>query len=154
MQTRRIKLNTGLTYFTRELGTAQPGKLTVLLIHGFLDSSATWLPVVGHGLGDAGFHLLIPDMRGHGDSDRIGAGGYYHFADYLADIDALIATLPDETPIALVGHSMGGSICAYLAGAFPDRFHKLALLEGMGPPEVTTPAPVRIANWPTSWRRS
>jgi len=36
-------------------------------------------------------HVIAPDLRGHGDTDWIGAGGYYHFLDYVADLDELIA---------------------------------------------------------------
>ena len=35
--------------------------------------------------------VIAPDLRGHGDSDWIGAGGYYHFLDYVADLDQVIA---------------------------------------------------------------
>ena len=90
MQTRTIELSTGLRYAVREWGAPQPGKPTVVLVHGFLDSSATWIAVAREGLAEAGLHLVAPDMRGHGDSERVGAGGYYHFADYLADLDGLI----------------------------------------------------------------
>ncbi len=64
--------------------------------------------------------VLAPDLRGHGDSDWIGAGGYYHFFDYLADIDELVTrAIGTRTPIVLVGHSMGGSIAGYWAGMRP-----------------------------------
>ena len=40
---------------------------------------------------------------------------------------------------------MGGSIAAYYAGAFPERVHRLALLEGLGPPESKDSMPARVA---------
>ena len=148
---RQIELATGLRYHVREWGDADDADQTVILVHGFLDSSATWCPIADAGLA-AGRHLVAPDMRGHGDSDRIGAGGYYYFADYLADLDALLECFPDRR-IALVGHSMGGSVCAYFTGTYPQRVEKLALLEGMGPPESSKSAPARIANWIAAWRK-
>jgi pimeloyl-ACP methyl ester carboxylesterase len=56
--------------------------------------------------------------------------------------------------LALVGHSMGGSVVSYYAGAFPDRLERLALLEGIGPPEDTLPAPERTAHWIKGWQEA
>ena len=151
-QQRRVALDTGLTLSFLEWGADRPDREhTVLLIHGFLDLSWTWVGVVPHGLA-ARYHVVAPDMRGHGDSDRVGAGGYYHFMDYVADLASLVDRVGRER-VSLVGHSMGGSVSAYHAGAFPERVSKLALLEGLGPPEDETPPPRRVAIWSRAWRR-
>lgn len=153
MKSRRISLATGLDYHVLEWGAEQPElDHTVLLVHGFLDLSWAWEPVVRAGL-EGRFHLVAPDMRGHGDSDRIGAGGYYHFFDYVADLEDLAAQLGRDR-LSLVGHSMGGSVVSYFAGAYPERVERLALLEGTGPPEQTTPVPDRVRSWLTGWRRA
>jgi pimeloyl-ACP methyl ester carboxylesterase len=148
MHSRRISLATGLTYHVLEWNPESPR--TVILLHGFLDHAWGWEPVVEAGLGDV--HVVAPDMRGHGDSDRVGAGGYYYFADYLADLNSLISIL-GRRPVALVGHSMGSSIASYYAGAFPDEVRRLALLEGLGPPEHGALGPERVAAWLGAWRR-
>jgi pimeloyl-ACP methyl ester carboxylesterase len=96
---------------------------------------------------------VAPDVRGHGDSDRVGAGGYYHFMDYVADLASVIAQTA-RARVSLVGHSMGGSIAAYYAGAFPERVHRLALLEGLGPPEDDPLLPERVARWIAAWERA
>jgi pimeloyl-ACP methyl ester carboxylesterase len=151
-RSRRVDLVTGLSYHLLEWGDADSSDLTVVLIHGFLDLSWGWSATCDAGLGDR-FHVVAPDMRGHGDSDRVGAGGYYHFADYIADVDALCDHLPDR-PLALVGHSMGGSIASYFAGVFPERVSHLALLEGIGPPELPVSQPDRIRSWIKGWRKA
>jgi pimeloyl-ACP methyl ester carboxylesterase len=145
---RKLSLATGLGYHLLEWGD---GDHTVVLIHGFLDHAWGWQPVVDAAL-SAGLHIVAPDMRGHGDSDWVGAGGYYHFADYLADLHELVAQV-GRARVSLVGHSMGGSIAAYYAGAFPERVHKLALLEGLGPPESKDAMPARVATWLAAWKR-
>jgi len=96
--------------------------------------------------------VIAPDLRGHGDSEWIGAGGYYHFLDYVADLDDLIRQRA-RARVILVGHSMGGSICGYYAGTRPERLAALALLEGLGPPDqLATEGPSRTAMWIDAWR--
>ena len=46
--------------------------------------------------------VIAPDLRGHGDSDQVGPGGYYYFADYVADLDDAIvrgAIVPDAKEV-------------------------------------------------------
>lgn len=146
---RKLQLSTGLGYHLLEWSE---GDDVVVLIHGFLDNAWGWAACVEAGLATSGLRIVAPDMRGHGDSDWIGAGGYYHFVDYLADLHALVEQLAPAR-LALVGHSMGGSIAAYYAGSFPERVHKLALLEGLGPPETTQPMPERVVGWVGAWKK-
>jgi len=149
---RRVRLATGLEYHVLEWGTAAKAAHSVVLLHGFLDLCWGWEATVDHGLSER-FHVIAPDLRGHGDSDRVGAGGYYHFADYVADVSSLIDLVAGPR-VSLVGHSMGGSVASYYAGTFPDRLERLALLEGIGPPEDTLPAPERTALWIKGWQQS
>jgi pimeloyl-ACP methyl ester carboxylesterase len=110
---------------------APPSGLTLLLIHGFMDAGATWDFVASY-LCQAGHDVIAPDLRGFGQSDSAGAGGYYHFPDYVADLSELCDALAPRR-LGIVGHSMGGTIAVLLAGARPDLVERLALLEGMGP---------------------
>lgn len=116
---------------------ADPVGPTVLILHGFLDSGATFEGLGTH-LASAGLHVVAPDLRGFGDSDRVGAGGYYHFPDYVADVAELADQLQREraAPLAVVGHSMGGGVATLFAGALPDKVARLAVLEGWGPMHV------------------
>src|ERR1043165_1345573 len=134
MQSRKLLLSTGLTYHVLEWGTETAGDLTFVLLHGFADIGAMWSEVADriapHG------HVMAPDLRGHGDSDWVGPGGYYYFMDYVADLDDVIAQLARRR-VVVVGHSMGGSVSSYWAGTRPDRLIGLALLEGLGPGDMS-----------------
>lgn len=110
---------------------APPSGLTIVLVHGFMDSGATW-DLVAPALAHAGHDVVAPDLRGFGLSEYVGAGGYYHFPDYVADLAELVDALAPRR-LAVVGHSMGGTVAALYAGAHPDRVERLALLEGTGP---------------------
>lgn len=147
---RRLSLANGLRYHLLEWDGG--GDHSVVLVHGFLDIAWTWEPIADQ-LAAHGYHVIAPDLRGHGDSDWIGAGGYYHFFDYVADLDDVVATCA-RARASIVGHSMGGSIVSYWAGTRPERVQRLALLEGIGPPEAALSIPERTASWIEAWRRT
>jgi pimeloyl-ACP methyl ester carboxylesterase len=121
---------------------------TALVIHGFQDSAATFDDVAA-GLAAAGLRVLAPDMRGFGDGARVPPGGYYYFADYVADVAALVhAHVARGTPLFLVGHSMGANVATLLAGTYPELVTRLAIVDSIGamdnPHDV---APVRMRRW-------
>jgi len=126
--------------------SVKPSGLTLLLLHGFMDAGGTW-DLVAPSLCRAGHALVSPDLRGFGQSDWVSAGGYYHFPDYVADVDALVCAL-SPTRLGVVGHSMGGTVSALYTGARPERVERLALLEGMGPPAHAPELAVdRMRSW-------
>ncbi len=129
------------------------GRTTVLCLHGFLDLS--WgFAFVAPSLAAAGYHVVAPDLRGHGDSDRVGAGGYYHFMDYVHDVADLVDQL-ERDRLVLVGHSMGGAVAALYAGTFPDRPERLVAMESIHVPELRDEdLPRRAADWIQGVRRA
>ena len=115
-------------YDTREAAKADAP--TVVLVHGFTGSKENWYPLAerlgGH------YRLVIPDLPGWGESQRI-AGADYGFlaqADRLAQF--LKAIRRDGSPIVLVGHSMGGGIVALVAADHPDLVARVALIDAAG----------------------
>ena len=75
------------------------------------------------------------------------AGGYYHFPDYVFDLDCVIQALGVRS-FKLIGHSMGGTISLLYSGAFPERVKKLVLIEGVGPVGMNfADAPLRMEKW-------
>jgi pimeloyl-ACP methyl ester carboxylesterase len=121
----------GLGLRVWELGSPTSAAPPVVLLHGFLDHGLCWAEVARH---LPGRRLLAPDQRGFGGSDRVGIGGAYHFPDLISDLDALVEAL-GEGAVDLVGHSMGGTVAGWYAGARPDRVRRLAIVEGLGPPQ-------------------
>lgn len=136
----------GLEHHVLEWAEESTPISTVFLLHGYMDAAGTW-DRVAPALAAAGLRVLAPDVRGFGDSDRAPRGSYYHFVDYIADLAGIIEHFADS-PVELVGHSMGGTMATLYAGAFPERVSRLALLEGVGPPDNSFSAgPGRMRSW-------
>ena len=133
----------GLRYHLREWG--EPGAPRLVLLHGWMDVSASFQFVVD-ALG-RDWHVLAPDWRGFGLSEK-GPGDCYWFPDYLGDLDAILGEASPDLPASLVGHSMGGNVALMYAGARPARVGAVVNLEGFGLKDSQpAQAPGRYARW-------
>ena len=103
---------------------AGTGKKTLVLIHGFGDTSHMWIPLFEDFGKD--YTIIAPDMRGLGESSRPGAG--YDKKTIAADIHELMKSLGVEK-INLVGHDIGLMVAYAYAAQYPNDVEKLALLE-------------------------
>lgn len=145
-----------LRYHVRQWGQPAPGVAPLVMVHGWMDVGASFQFVVDAMAQD--HWVVAPDWRGYGltgfDAQAPGGPGYrpatdhYTFADYLADLDALLDHYAPGQPVDLVGHSMGGNIAMLYAGVRPERIRRLVNLEGFGMP-ATRPAQAagRYAKW-------
>jgi pimeloyl-ACP methyl ester carboxylesterase len=118
----------------------------LILVHGGRDHCRNW-DWVALDLRDR-FHVIAPDLRGHGDSDWA-IGGSYSMVDYVLDLAQLMEALP-RSPVTLIGHSLGGGIVLQYAGVYPDRVSAVVSIEGLGPPPQMirdTPAYERMHHW-------
>ena len=134
-----------LSYHVRSWGQAAPGQTPLVLLHGWMDVSASFQFMV-----DAlAEHrpIIAPDWRGFGLT-RSGAADCFWFADYLADLDALLDLVAPHQAVDLLGHSMGGNIAMLYAGVRPQRVRRLINLEGFGLPSTQPDqAAARFASW-------
>lgn len=100
-----------------------PGKPTLLLLHGMVCSSGlSWFrlfPALSQH-----FNIIAPDMRGHGRSWR--ASDRFTFERAADDMAVLLREL-DAGPVIAVGYSMGGAIAQYLWRQHPDLVSGLVL---------------------------
>ena len=125
-----------------------------MLVHGIQDHCRTWDDMaqrIGEYAGD--YHIVAPDLRGHGDSEWVTGSGY-QYLDYVYDLYQLI----DQNsfgPVVLVGHSLGGAIVSLFAGVYPEMVSKLIVIEGIGlwslskPPQSTVE---KIREWSNATR--
>jgi pimeloyl-ACP methyl ester carboxylesterase len=134
-----------LRYHVRQWGTPSPDKTPLVMVHGWMDVSASFQFVI-----DAMQHdhwVIAPDWRGFGLTETPHTDNYW-FPDYLADLDFLLDHYVGDRPVNLVGHSMGGHIATLYSGVRPERVAKLVNIEGFGM-AATRPsqAPGRYAKW-------
>lgn len=105
------------------------GKPLLALVHGTLDHARSWDWVAKALRGD--FHVVAPDLRGHGDS-AWALGGDYSMLGYVTDLAQMLAQI-NSFPAVLVGHSLGAGIVLQYAGVFPEHVAKVVAIEGLGP---------------------
>ena len=125
---------TSHTYFSQRLrlhyvdwgnGTKPP----LLMIHGGRDHCRNWDWAAAALRED--WHIIAPDLRGHGDS-QWSPDGSYTMAGFLYDLAQLIHQ-QQLAPVTIIAHSLGGHIALRYAGLYPDTVKKLIAIEGLGP---------------------
>jgi pimeloyl-ACP methyl ester carboxylesterase len=118
------------------------GEMAVLL-HGWLDHAGS-------------FDLLAPllpgrtvalDFRGHGDSQWVGPGGFYHFVEYIADLDGALELLSPQEQVRIVGHSMGAAAALIYAATRPARVSHLTMIDAVPLSISTQEIPARLGSY-------
>lgn len=98
----------------------------VVLCHGWPESWYSWRHQLS-ALAEAGYHVVAPDQRGYGQTDKPEAIEAYHILNLTADIVGLIHALGEEQAV-IVGHDWGAPVAWHCALLRPDIFHAIALL--------------------------
>ncbi len=104
-------------------------KPLMVLLHGGRDHARNWDQVALQLR--SGYHLIAPDLRGHGDSEWA-RGSEYSMVEYVLDLAQLLEPLA-AFPVLLTGHSLGGAIALQYSGVYPEHVAKVVAIEGLGP---------------------
>jgi pimeloyl-ACP methyl ester carboxylesterase len=121
----------------------------LLLLHGGRDHCRSWDDVARRLSAD--WHVIAPDLRGHGDSQWTDAGGY-DMTGFIFDLVQLIRQT-SGTQVTIVAHSLGGNIALRTTGLFPQMVTRLVAIEGLGPsPQLAAeqdakPMQDRLRDW-------
>lgn len=132
------------------------GAPPLLMVHGGRDHCRNWDWVVQE-LRDE-YHIIAPDLRGHGDSEW-SIGGNYGPTDFVYDIAQLVHQ-KQMAPVTILAHSLGGMISLQYAGIYPEAVKKLIAIEGLGPsPKMvkerfSKPVHERLSTWIDELRKS
>ncbi|MDB5579261.1 MAG: alpha/beta hydrolase [Bradyrhizobium sp.] len=99
---------------------------TLILLHGKRDHGRSWDWLAGGLVAD--WHVIAPDLRGHGES-AWASDGNYDLLDFTYDLAQLVHQL-DKPTVQIVAHSLGGQIALRFASLFPEAVARLAIIEG------------------------
>jgi pimeloyl-ACP methyl ester carboxylesterase len=107
-----------------------PAGYPALLWHGFLSTSQEWRKVMPL-LTEAGFAVLVPDMRGYGDSDKPPGTAGYDTRALAEDFRALVAEIGfgRGKPIIIAAHDMGAPPALIWAADHPAEVAGLLYVE-------------------------
>ncbi len=111
----------------REYG--DPAGDPVVLVHGLFSAGWSWegfAPL----LAGAGRRVIVPELRGHGHSDKTGP---FTFEVFAGDLIFLLGSL-DIGTLDLIGHSLGGHAASILAQRQPNRVRRLVIEDAPPPP--------------------
>lgn len=118
-----IELSTGVALHVARAGAA--GAARVVLLHGWPETWYAWRHIVPYLME---FDIVIPDLRGLGDSSIPETG--YDKRTMAADIVALLDRLePTAGPTFVVGHDWGGVVAFYVADLLRDSLAGLVILD-------------------------
>jgi pimeloyl-ACP methyl ester carboxylesterase len=121
----------GLALHVRTWG--DPADPTVVLVHGFPDTSAIWTPVA-EALAEHGHHVAAYDVRGAGASEAPPTTEGYAIEHLNGDVAAVIDAVSPDRPVQLVGHDWG-SIQSWAALVDPRLEGRIASFTSVsGPP--------------------
>ncbi len=106
-----------------------PDAPPLVLVHGGRDHCRAWDDVAARLAPD--WHVMAPDLRGHGDSQWADSGGY-GMTGFVYDLLQLLHQQA-RGPAVLIGHSLGGAVATRTAGLYPELVRGLVTIEGLGP---------------------
>lgn len=124
---------TSHTYFSQRIRLhyvdwGNPEAPPLVLVHGGRDHCRNWDWVAQELRKD--WHVIAPDLRGHGDS-QWNSDGNYRMGNYIYDLAQLIHQ-QNLAPVTLVSHSLGGNIALRYSGLYPESVKKVVAIEGLG----------------------
>ena len=124
----------------------------VLLLHGFPEFWWTWHAQL-KALAQAGFRVIVPDLRGFGRSDKPPRIEDYRSEERQADIVGLLDALGHKS-VYLAGHDFGGFVAWNLAIRHPERVRKLVVFNVAHPEVYRSPPPPEPGHETTNWFRT
>lgn len=98
-----------------------------MLVHGFTGAKEDFGDFMAR-LAERGWHVVAPDLRGHGASDKPADEEAYQLATFAGDVLALADVL-GWRDFTLLGHSMGGMIAQLVLLGAPERIDGLILMD-------------------------
>lgn len=100
------------------------GGVPLLLVHGWPETKRIWWRNI-EPLAQAGFEVIVPDLRGFGDS-QVGPDGFHDVPSHSRDLHALLRELGHERVVAAAG-DLGGPVIQDMSLRFPGFIDRMVL---------------------------
>lgn len=107
------------------------GGYPLLLVHGYPETKRIWWRNI-EALVAAGYEVIVPDLRGFGDSG-LSASDEYDIAAYSIDLHQLMAQVCGHARFGVVGGDVGGAVLVDLVHRFPDAVDKMVFFNTVPP---------------------
>ena len=107
------------------------GGYPLLLLHGYPETKRIWWRNIS-ALAAAGFEVIAPDLRGHGDSD-LSAVDVYDIAAYSRDAYLLVNDVLGHRRCGVVGGDVGGVVAVDMVHRFEGFVDKLVFFDTVPP---------------------
>jgi pimeloyl-ACP methyl ester carboxylesterase len=101
------------------------GGVPLVCVHGWPETKRVFWRVI-EPLAGAGFEVIVPDLRGFGDSD-VGPDGFHDVPSHARDLYALVHDHLGHERVVLVGGDLGGPVIQELALRYPDWVDRMVL---------------------------
>ena len=101
------------------------GGVPLVCVHGWPETMRIFWKVI-QPLADAGFEVIVPDLRGFGQS-AVGADGFNDVASHARDLYALVHDHLGRESVVLLGGDLGGPVIQDLALRYPEWVDRMVL---------------------------
>ena len=127
LELRDLKINDGKLVYLENKNNNYNRKETLILIHGFGADKDNWLDLSNELSNN--YHLIIPDLPGHGDSFKTDSKKYT-ISNQTKWINEFIEKKKIEK-FTLVGNSMGGAFSIRYSYLYPEKLNSLILADSL-----------------------
>ena len=122
----------GLRMHVLEAGFETANRPALILLHGFPELAYSWRKLM-RPLADAGYHVIVPDLRGYGrttgwSSDYDTDLAPFRMLNKVRDVIGLIYAYAYENVACVIGHDFGSPLAAWCALTRPDIFPAVVMM--------------------------
>jgi pimeloyl-ACP methyl ester carboxylesterase len=117
------------------------GGFPLVLLHGWPETMRIWWRNI-EPLAAAGFEVIVPDLRGFGESG-LAPDGFYDVSAHARDVHDLVTEVCGHSRIVTCGGDLGGVIAQELALLFPELVVRQVLFNTVTPPKLSEGGPGR-----------
>ena len=118
------------------------GGYPLLLVHGYPETKRIWWRNI-RPLVQAGYEVIVPDLRGYGDSD-LSQDDAYDLVLYSRDLKTLVHDVLGHPRCGAIAGDVGGVVICDMANRFPDLIERMIFFNTVPPP--TSPIPTGTPN--------